>query len=295
MTDHLSTAAREMLSCPDKERIKYILKPIWFNYERAASILKDMQMLLEYPRIDRMPNMLLAGETNNGKTMLTRHFLTKHPGYEIDEGYHQGVCFPVFYVQMPHSPSEGEFYDIILHRLDTGYIPKNRNAVKKQRVLELLKQFQVRMLLLDEIQHVLAGNLNKQRLFLNLLKYLSNELRLPIVAIGTQEALQAVSADPQLANRFDPRFLIRWQMSEDYLRLLSSFERTLPLPKASGLIQMAIAERILNMSEGKIGEMYAIIARAFRAAVDSGDEKITEKTLKNIQWTKPSDRGRIIR
>jgi hypothetical protein len=35
-------------------------------------------------------------------------------------------------------------------------------------------------------------------------QYLGNELKLPIVAVGTQDAFNAISTDPQLANRFEP-------------------------------------------------------------------------------------------
>ena len=41
-----------------------------------------------------------------------------------------------------------------------------------------------RLLIIDEIQHVLAGSMNRQRTFLNVLKYLGNELQVPIVAVG---------------------------------------------------------------------------------------------------------------
>jgi hypothetical protein len=48
----------------------------------------------------------------------------------------------------------------------------------------------------DEIQHVLAGPLLKQRQFLNVIKHLGNELRIPVVAAGTQDAANTDSTRP---------------------------------------------------------------------------------------------------
>lgn len=39
---------------------------------------------------------------------------------------------------------------------------------------------------------------------LNQLKFISNELRIPIVALGTNEALYAMQTDAQIASRFEP-------------------------------------------------------------------------------------------
>jgi hypothetical protein len=43
-------------------------------------------------------------------------------------------------------------------------------------------------------------------------------------------------------------------MNDDYLRLLVSFEQTLPLEQPSGLIEPALATKILSLSGGTIGE-----------------------------------------
>lgn len=59
------------------------------------------------------------------------------------------------------------------------------------------------------IHHLLAGNSVRQKWFLNVIKHLENELKLPIIAVGAQDAFNAISTDPQLANRFEPAVLPR--------------------------------------------------------------------------------------
>jgi hypothetical protein len=45
----------------------------------------------------------------------------------------------------------------------------------------------VRMLIIDEIHTMLAGSFWEQRRFLNSLQLLANDLRLPLVCVGTQK------------------------------------------------------------------------------------------------------------
>jgi hypothetical protein len=64
-------------------------------------------------------------------------------------------------------------------------------------------QLDVRMLIIDEIHSMLAGTFREQRIFLNSLRFLANDLRIPLVCLGTHEAKQALMTDQQLADRFD--------------------------------------------------------------------------------------------
>jgi Bacterial TniB protein len=59
---------------------------------------------------------------------------------------------------------------------------------------------------------------------LNLLRFLGNELRIPLVGVGTHEAYLAIRADDQLENRFAPLPLPRWEpATADACSLLASF------------------------------------------------------------------------
>lgn len=67
---HLSDNAASKISLPQRERIQHIRKARWIGYGKAREILEKLEDLLVHPPQPRMPNMLLIGETNNGKTML---------------------------------------------------------------------------------------------------------------------------------------------------------------------------------------------------------------------------------
>jgi Bacterial TniB protein len=78
----------------------------------------------------------------------------------------------------------------------------------RQRVRVLARQLEVRMLVIDEIHAMLSGTFREQRIFLNCLRFLANDLHLPLVCVGTNEAKQAIgTADGDYAESRLPRLL----------------------------------------------------------------------------------------
>lgn len=288
--DHLNPAAIETLSLSNDERIYKIRSERWIGYPKAKSILAKMEDLLHYPRTHRMPNLLIVGDTNNGKTMLAQRFSALHPAEDNPEG--EGVLAPVMLIQAPPVPDESRFYNAILEMLFAPYKPSERVDKKQFQAIKLLRYVGLKVLIIDEIHHILAGNLNRQKAFLNVLKYLGNELQISIVGVGTKDAFRALQTDPQLANRFDPVVLPRWEMDNDYLRLLASFERMLPLKKPSALTQSSLASKLFAMSEGYIGELSRVLSEASIYAIEQKKEVIDLKALSAIDWVPPSKRKR---
>ena len=91
------------------------------------------------------------------------------------------------------------------------------------------------MIVLDEVNGMLAGTYRQQRVFLNALRFLANDLRAPLVCAGTDLARQALLTDAQLAERFEAFHLERWKNDRAFARLLKSLAAILPLRRASDL------------------------------------------------------------
>ena len=84
--DHLSPKAREVLSLSNEERIQHILEDKWVGYTRANEIIAKLEDLLIYPKVVRVPNMLIVGNSNNGKSHLIEHFRSLHPANANPDG-----------------------------------------------------------------------------------------------------------------------------------------------------------------------------------------------------------------
>ena len=127
----------------------------------------------------------------------------------------------------------------ILDTLRSPYRSTESAARWQTHVLKVLKGVGIRLLIIDEVHHIIAGHIGRQRIFLQVLKYLANDLQIPLIAVGTLAAVRAIQSDSQLDSRFDRLPLPLWELDRAFQMLLASFERTLPLRNPSGLAQRA--------------------------------------------------------
>jgi hypothetical protein len=99
--------------------------------------------------------------------------------------------------------------------------------------MRVLRRVEPKMLIIDEAHDLLAGSYRDQRCALNLLKGLANDLRIPVIAVGTEDARHAIQTDPQVASRFDPLHLARWKESDAFRNFVAAFGKLPPLRKAT--------------------------------------------------------------
>jgi hypothetical protein len=290
---HLHASARPVAEESAELRIRRIRTDRWIAYARAEAALSAIEDLLSFPKRLRMPNLLLVGPTNNGKTMIVDKFRRDHPPSEARTNRDGVANVPVLKVQMPSAPDERRFFGTILNALGMPHRPNDRIAAKQDAAIQLMRATKVRLLVIDEMHNVLSGSHNQQRHFITLLRWLGNELQIPLVAVGTAEALRAVQSDDQLANRFEPFALPPWRDGDEYRRLLSTLEAILPLRRPSRLAEPAMAGKILAAAEGILGEIVAIVTRAAVRAVTTGAEAVSAEMIDGTGFISPSKRRRV--
>ena len=289
--DHLLSSIHKIAVLPPEERIAKLRGDYWIGYGRAEQALKRLEDLLGCPKRLRMPNMLLIGPTNNGKTMIVEKFRRQHLPYESEDGNHEII--PVLMMQMPSDPTIQRFYSAITAALGSPITHYPSTARSETIAIKLLKTTQTKMLIIDEIHNLLAGNTSKQREFLNVLRFLGNELQVSIVGVGIKDAYLAIRSDAQLENRFEPLALPLWNNDHEFMRLLASFQKILPLQKPSDLLDSDIRTFILRRSEGTIGEIASLLIQATCVAVRTGEECIDIKILEQTDYRSPTERRRL--
>lgn len=288
--DHLIPSAQKTAQLPNAERIARIRADRWIGYTQAQKALAKLEDLFTHPERQRMPNLLIVGPTNNGKTMLVEKFRRQHPVTTSDDGQTEQI--PILAMQMPSDPTISRFYTMLLYSLNAPSFARRRVSDLEELSLRILRQVGLRMLVIDELHNVLAGSGPQQRQFLNLLRFLGNELRIPLVCVGTKEAYLAIRSDDQLENRFEPFSLPLWTLDDEFSSLLASFAAVLPLRRASQLHLPDIAHYILSKSEGTIGEITTLLTRSAILAVETGKECIDRQILGLVDYSSPTERRR---
>jgi hypothetical protein len=158
---HLHPSVHGIARLPAAERIKHVRADRWIGYPRAVKTVARLEELLEWPGIQRMPNLLIIGPTNNGKSMIVEKF--RRGLLPVTEEDRERI--PVLCVQMPSDPSVLRFYIALLAALGAPLQPRRRLADVEQLALGLLRSTGVRMLVIDELHNVLAGQNSSRREF----------------------------------------------------------------------------------------------------------------------------------
>lgn len=281
-----------------EERIAEVRKDFWVGYTSAKNIITALDDLLKYPRKIRMPNIAVIGDTNNGKSFILDRFVSKN-SRPIDPNEDK-TTLPIVHIKLRPKADETRLYNAILSSLFASGPDRESTDAKLDRVHRLLFQLDTQILVVDEFQHSTCGTKQKIRELLNAIKNIGSELKMSIVIGGTPEVLNVLQSDPQIANRFQPRHLNKWNMSDDYLSLLATIQLKLKLRKDYDLSADPIAKRILLLSGGILGDMVDLLTCLAAIAIRTGTEAITEKMLKNeflkeIGWTPPSQRTKYER
>jgi hypothetical protein len=258
------------------------------GYKEAKRILAIMEDLLSYPSNPRMPNLLLVAPSHNGKTSILKRFEELHPINHDPDG--QVTICPVVMIQSPPKPDLKEFYSYILNALFAPYRPAASPAELRAQVVTLFRQMGVRMLMIDEIQHLIAGGLISQRVFRNALKGLGNETGIVMVAAGVEDAYNAFNTDPQLSSRFMPEELPIWKPDKEFGSLLATLELRYPLKHPSNLKAPTSMLAIHTRSEGTLGDACHLVRELAVDAIRRKVEQITLDRINSLPWAPPSKR-----
>lgn len=277
---HLLESIRPIAESSREKRIAHLRTDRWIDYPRASYALQRLEELLSTPPRTRMPCLLIHGDSGMGKTMLLEKFKrSHHPTYNKHQGLEQIEIIPT---QMPPRPTERRIYGGLLQALGAPFRPSDRLDALEFTTMALLRRLKPKMIVVDEVHHVLAGTPREQRTALNLLKFLSNDLHCCIVALGTHDALVALQSDAQIASRFASLELPRWKESDDLRRFLTAFEKTLPLRERSNLAERELVQLLLAASDGITGRLTELVVSAARQALQSSREQVSAPLVQSI-------------
>lgn len=148
----------------------------------------------------------------------------------------------------------------------------------EQVALRLMRAVDVHVFVLDEVHNILAGTFREQRIILNTLRYLSNELKISLVCFGVNEAREAISGDVQLARRFEEFPLARWSAEEAFEQLVLAIIRNLPLRQPTVLSARAL-RKILQATDGITAKIFRVLNDMAIEAIETGAERITDEAI----------------
>ncbi|MCK9747132.1 TniB family NTP-binding protein [Pseudomonas syringae pv. syringae] len=287
MTDyaHIALQFKEVMLKTDLERLDFLEESRWIEYQAATKLRAILDGLLRVPDRTRMPNLLVVGQSNSGKTsVVTRFKNTTGTPYVSDDAV---SVRPVIYIEI-HKPDERELYSAILREFWAPHNPAAVLSKLRDQALHLMRKARTRMLIIDEIHTANNGTPRKAMDVMNEIKMLSNTLHIPLVLVGTRTALQLLMLDPQYTSRFEVVALPEWTANADLQRFLKSFESVLPLKKPSRLFSPELTPVIHRISGGNTGNIEYLLRECAKEAIRTGSEVIDRSLLEKNSWMRPT-------
>lgn len=281
---HLDAAARHCLRLDDAQRMARIDCDLWIGYGRAQDAHVRLERILRSERRMRPDNLLVVGTSNNGKTAIARRFQARHVEPEDPEAEKSHI--PVALIQAPNGPRIPQLLIAVLGAL--GRAPRTRRTTAQLRTEAHAAMHAVglRLLLIDDLHNIRGPGVGAM---LVELRELGSVTGVSLGCFATREIAYVLRQDEQLANRLEPFALPRWQIENpDYLRLLATFARLLPLWQPSCLTDPDLAARILALAGGLIGGIAMVLRRAAAEAVRTGHERIDAAMLGRIDLVTPA-------
>lgn len=277
---HLPTDVRPVAALGNDRRIEHIRAKRWVDYPQAAKVLRRLEEVHVQPRSERMENLLLLGRSGMGKTTLIRKF-ERHYSLTI-AGMGAFRLHPIVVMLMPHDPTAPKFFAQLLKAIGVP-AGDSLEAVcpRETTVLRILSEVQTKVIVIDELNSVLAGTARQQRKFLQLLRWLSNELRVALVGVGVPETRHALFSDDQLRSRFSTIELPEWTEGEDFTRFVTRLVWSLPLRAPSPIDSPRVMQLLIGRTGGLTLGVCKAIERAAITAIRSGNERLDYAALED--------------
>ena len=285
--DHINPEFRYVLEQSDIKRMLFAEGSRWIEYPKAVAILRRLDWLMQVPKRSRMPCMLIIGDPNNGKTTLVEKFFHRY-GKQYVNNRGEPVK-PVILAQAPPKADERSLHLSLLDLFQAPHRPTALVPILRRDAIRWFEKCNVKILIIDEFHSLLNGRGKSLFEVMSVIRTFCNTLRIPIVGVGTREAVQVLHNDAQHVSRFKIiEELPLWSLDRDFLELLDMFEQTLPLKKQSNLQQPELAPSLFTYSGGNLGNLRNLLVECAKEAIAGGTEQIDkallDATVKKNPW-----------
>lgn len=227
-------------------------------------------------------SLFIGGDTGIGKSTLIREFVSRYPrmlGDEVDQ-------ISIVVASIPAVATTKSTASTLLRALGDPRAFTGELAKLTDRLLDFLVRCQVRMIILDEFQHIIdRESLKVRATTADWLKTIVEGARIPLVLVGLPHSEDILSENLQLDRRFHRRVRLSrfaWDSSRaraEFRVLLKVLDQNLPFPLTAGLDEPRTAAWIFRRTKGILALVMSLIREAAELAIDRGAPCIEKEDL----------------
>ncbi len=274
----------KILALTYNEKIRYI-DQLRISYPKMNQILQKIEECHHSTETFERPLcMRINGPSGSGKTTLVNIHQKKYPDINTDAGIEK----PTLYSRIPCPAYIGGLATKLLNDLgDPFYNRPGKITLHTQRLYKLLKACKVKIIFLDEVQHLVDRNSQKLlRDSSDWFKELIDETGIPVVFLGMSDSNKIFIENEQLANRVRlVENTAPFEFDDTFKKFLYLFDLSLPLEELSGLADSDISKRIHISTGGLIKNISDLLIESTSIALQNSARKISIPILAKA-WNK---------
>jgi Cdc6-related protein, AAA superfamily ATPase len=271
----LNIDKERILSLTFEEKLQYLSNLTLF-YPKLNQILEQVEECQSSAQMLKRPLcMRITGVPGSGKTKISEIHKNKYPDYSTADGDEKSVL----YSRIPCPAYIGGLASKILNDLgDPFYFKHSSISIATQRLYALLKACKVKIIFLDEMQHLVDRNSQKLlRDSSDWFKELIDETGIPVIFLGCPDSNKIFLENDQLANRVRIVENINpFKHDEEAFKvILHLFDKRIPLKESSDLAVPDLRRRIYVATKGLMKPMHDLIIHSTIYALQSKSTRIT--------------------
>jgi hypothetical protein len=251
-----------------------VVEDTLIEHRAFAKAVKRLRQAFKYAHISPEPiGLAILGESRSGKSRVVEELEKDHPRTRTEEG----AVVPIVRMVTPSNPAVGGMASLMLKELGDPDWAKGTVAQLQGRLVDMVKDCMVRMIVLEEFQHLVDSA--TQKVFYNVanwLKTLVEPTKVALVVCGLESSLPVLLQDEQFTGRlgaplFMPRF--DWEKDdqrEEFVAILEGYNDAMAayfkLPKLHG---EDMSFRLWCASGGLVGLLAKLLRQIVWNACDA--------------------------
>ena len=250
------------------------LKAVFFSYDLVTDWLNQIRLFFHMAQYSDHANLMYAvGETGCGKSALAREFereVGTSPTFAASN-------LPVIRVETPASSSTKALATEMLRALGDPCAEKGVRYNLTDRVLTLLKAQGVKLVILDDFQHLICRD-NKKVVYdtADWFKTVVDQAGCTFLLLGMPDLDRVIAENAQLGRRVGLRVQLQpfsantASERQRFLKMLALFAHELPFGGTEILVSDKVAWRLHSACKGLLGLLVPILQAAGRNLLAGG-------------------------
>lgn len=253
------------------------------QYPSVNELLLKFREAIHYRECTGIPkNYMLYGRPGVGKTTLRKCIEHEFPQVIQEDR----VLRPVLSVIIPSRPTIKNVAEEILVSLGDPCFSRGSSADKTNRIINAVKDLDIKMFLFDEVQHfVEGGNKNTPREAADWLKVLIDTSRASTILLGTEPVKKILEVNDQLRRRFSavlelkPFSISSSECAKEFAAIIRHIDRKLGLPNPVDYSDSNLIGSLHYATNGIMDYIVKLLIQAYQLALENGKTQITRVLL----------------